>query len=203
MKKILLFLGLLAFLFACNEGVNAQERTVYLNGGSASSADGYGTIFRIDKGDSRLTYTGTAADTLKETNQDTIAFSDSLEFCKELRRVINAEEHINGTYHVSNIVRQAAIVSVRQYRFDVPQATLFHLFPDSLYCQLVDIHRIDLPLCTYQFGEYNRIPARTTTVVDHGHTRFDAESPDTLLDIPKEEKINDHEYQIHYPERSV
>lgn len=72
MKKIVLLFITIAILFSC-KSISAQERTVYLNGGSSSTYDGYGTVFRLDK-DRKLTYTGTAADTLKYTNQDSIAF---------------------------------------------------------------------------------------------------------------------------------
>ena len=50
MKKILLILGLFAFLFACSDDVGAQDR----------EADG-GTM---RKGDTYIKYTGVAADSL-------------------------------------------------------------------------------------------------------------------------------------------
>lgn len=66
MKKLLFIT--IAFLFTVIG--YAQERTVYLNGGSSP----YGKVWNFKKDGVRLVYTGTADDTLKATNQDTISF---------------------------------------------------------------------------------------------------------------------------------
>lgn len=58
MKKLILFLSLIAFAVACNpSGAKAQERTVNID---------------VPEGHTYYNYTGSAADTLTATNQDTI-----------------------------------------------------------------------------------------------------------------------------------
>jgi hypothetical protein len=59
MKKIILILSLIVVAFACNEPLKAQERTV--------------TTY-MTNGQYYAKYTGSSADTLKATNQDTIDY---------------------------------------------------------------------------------------------------------------------------------
>ena len=98
-----------------------------------------------------------------------------------------------GEENMEMIYDETAVVSIHQHRFNVSQVVFFHLLFHRLYRQLVDIGCVDLPLFTYQFSKPSRIPTRTTTVVDHGHSLLNTKSPDTLLYIWDEEVYHPHE----------
>jgi hypothetical protein len=115
-----------------------------------------------------------------------------LDLYQECRRILDDEEHVDGTHHIRNLIRKRAVVSLYQYRLNVSGLPFGNPLLDCLYGEIVDVEGVDLSPFSDEDGEVDGVPAGAATIVDNSHSLSDVE-PFGALSHMRVEEINESE----------
>jgi hypothetical protein len=135
-------------------------------------------------------------------DQESFRPGNSTYLVQEERRFFKAEKDIDRADDVRNVIGQPGFIALRENGNDIVQRELIRLAFDCLNREPLDIDGINPPVRADQSGESGGIPARTTTVIDHGHILADSKGRHPLIDKGTDEVSYRHG-QAHQPESDV